>query len=74
MKVLLVNGSPKEKGCTYTALAEVAKALEQEGAETEIVCLGAGAIRDCIGCGQCVKNCPQHIDIPRYLQEIAPLE
>ena len=28
MKVLLLNGSPHEKGCTYTALAEVAKALE----------------------------------------------
>lgn len=58
MKVLLVNGSPKEKGCTYTALAEVSKALEQEGVETEIVCLGAGAIRDCIGCGQCNMKQP----------------
>lgn len=35
MKVILVNGSPHEKGCTYTALAEVASALEQEGIETE---------------------------------------
>ena len=34
MKVILVNGSPHEKGCTYTALAEVASALEQEGIET----------------------------------------
>lgn len=53
MKVLLVNGSAKEKGCTYTALAEVAEALGQEGIETEIAWLGAGAIRDCIGCVQC---------------------
>ena len=30
MKVLLLNGSPKEKGCTYTALAEVAKTLNEE--------------------------------------------
>ena len=52
MKVLLVNGSAKEKGCTYTALAEVEKTLRQEGIETEIVWLTAGAIRDCIGCGQ----------------------
>ena len=36
MKVLLVNGSPHEKGCTYTALAEVAGALEKQGIETEI--------------------------------------
>ena len=26
MKVLLINGSPHEKGCTYTALEEIAKA------------------------------------------------
>lgn len=36
MKVILVNGSPHEKGCTYTALAEVASTLEQEGIETDI--------------------------------------
>ena len=36
MKVILVNGSPHEKGCTYTALKEVASALEQEGIETDI--------------------------------------
>lgn len=36
MKVLLVNGSPRAKGCTYTALSEVARILEQEGIETEI--------------------------------------
>lgn len=53
MKVLLVNGSAKEKGCTYTALAEVEKTLRQKGIETEIVWLSAGALRDCIGCGQC---------------------
>lgn len=53
MKVLLVNGSAKEKGCTYTALAEVADVLQQEEIQTEIVWLGAGTLRDCIGCGQC---------------------
>ena len=53
MKVLLINGSAKEKGCTYTALAEVEKTLKQEGIETEIVWLTAGMLRDCIGCGQC---------------------
>lgn len=53
MKVLMINGSPHEKGCTYTALCEVAKALEQEGVESEIVWLGNGPVRDCIGCGGC---------------------
>ena len=30
MKVLLVNGSPHQKGCTYTALKEAAKTLNTE--------------------------------------------
>lgn len=58
MKVLLLNGSAKENGCTYTALSEVEKSLNQEGIETEICWLGAGAVRDCIGCGQCNKEHP----------------
>lgn len=40
MKVLLVNGSPKAKGCTYTALQEAAAALEKQGIETEIFQVG----------------------------------
>lgn len=36
MKVLMVNGSPHEKGCTYTALEEIAKTLEEEGIDSEI--------------------------------------
>ena len=55
MKVLLLNGSPHEKGCTYTALAEVASALESQGVETEIFWLGKGPISGCTGCGACRK-------------------
>lgn len=55
MKVILVNGSPKEKGCTYTALKEVAQALEKDGIETEIFHVGTEAIRGCMGCGGCSK-------------------
>ena len=33
MKVLLINGSPHEKGCTYTALSLIAKELNDAGAE-----------------------------------------
>ena len=54
-KVLLINGSGNEHGCTFTALSEVAKALNEEGVETEIIQLGKDAIRDCIGCGSCGK-------------------
>ena len=37
MKVILVNGSPHEKGCTYTALSIVAEALGKHGIDTEII-------------------------------------
>ncbi|MBU3157375.1 flavodoxin family protein [Clostridium estertheticum] len=56
MKVLLVNGSPHEKGCTYTALAEVAGALEKQGIETEIFNLGAKPVSGCLGCYSCMKT------------------
>ena len=56
MKVLLINGSPKEKGCTYTALCEVAKTLNEENIETEIFHIGNKPIQGCIGCGNCAKT------------------
>lgn len=56
MKVLLINGSPKAERCTFTALSEVAKTLEAEGIETEIVHIGNQAIRGCIDCRACKKN------------------
>lgn len=56
MKVLLVNGSNRKNGCTFTALNEVAKVLNTEGVETEIIQLGNNPIRDCIGCGWCKNN------------------
>ena len=55
MHVLLINGSPHEKGCTYTALSEVASALNAEGIETEIFHIGTAPVRGCIGCGGCYK-------------------
>lgn len=56
MKVLLVNGSPHKEGCTYTALKEVAGALEKNGVETEIMWLGVDALAGCIGCGSCART------------------
>lgn len=56
MKVLLINGSPKAKGCTYTALLEVAKELEKENIETEIFHVGNKPIRGCMACGGCSKT------------------
>lgn len=56
MKVILVNGSPHAKGCTYTALREVEKALNKNGIETEIMQLGTKPIPGCIACGSCFKT------------------
>ena len=56
MKVLLINGSPHEKGCTYTALEEVAGALQANGVETEIFWIGNKPIGGCIGCGGCFRE------------------
>ena len=55
MKVLMINGSGNENGCTFTALSAVAEALKSENIETEIVQLGKSAQRDCIGCMGCRK-------------------
>lgn len=56
MKVLLINGSPNEKGCTYTALAEIAATLEKEGIDSEILYLGKKAIAGCIACNKCSET------------------
>lgn len=53
MKVLLVNGSPNKEGCTYTALTEVAGALQKNGVETEIFHIGRKPVHGCIACGRC---------------------
>lgn len=71
MKVILVNGSPHEKGCTYTALCEVAKALNAEGVETEIFWIGKQAIGGCWGCGACRKmgKCVQNDIVNEFVEK-----
>jgi len=56
MKVLLINGSPNEFGCTYTALNVVANTLQEEGIETEIVHIGKKPIGGCVACRQCMTT------------------
>jgi multimeric flavodoxin WrbA len=53
MKVLLVNGSPHEKGCTNRALEEVASSLNKENIETKIFWIGNESISGCLGCQAC---------------------
>ena len=53
MKVLLINGSPRKNGNTFTALSEIANTLKTEGIESEIVWIGNKPVRGCIACGTC---------------------
>lgn len=53
MRVLLINGSPHEHGCTYTALMEIAGVLEKHDIEWELIYLGKKPIAGCIDCGKC---------------------
>ncbi len=56
MKVLLVNGSTREKGCTFTALSEVAKILNEENIETEMFWIGNDPVYGCIACQSCSRE------------------
>ena len=56
MKVLLINGSPRKQGNTYTALNEIAQQLNKQGVESEIIWIGNKAVRGCIACGSCKEN------------------
>ena len=72
MKVLLVNGSPHEKGCTYTSLSEVAKTLEENGIQTEIHWIGKGDIIGCKACGYCKQKgrCVTDDDVNRVSERV----
>lgn len=60
MKVLLVSASPRHNGNTFIALSEAAKALEQDGIETEIVQIGTKPIRGCVACNWCKTHSDEH--------------
>ena len=55
MKVLMLNGSPRPQGNTFTALSEMEKVFQAEGMETELVHVGNRDIRGCVACGGCAK-------------------
>ena len=56
MKVLLLNGSPRQNGCTQRALKEVEIQLNAQGIDTEYIQVGDKAIRGCMACGVCKKT------------------
>lgn len=55
MKILLVNGSPNENGCTHAALVEIAKTLNEEGVKTDYFHIGSKPISGCLACYKCQK-------------------
>ncbi len=70
MKVILVNGSPHPKGCTYTALEEMAKILAEESIETKHFWIGNKPLGGCIDCRKCVKtaHCVFHDVVNEFLE------
>ena len=70
MKVILVNGSPHEHGCTYTALSEVKNTLEQEGIGAELFWIGIKPLAGCIACKKCVtlKKCVFNDRVNEFLE------
>ena len=72
MKALLLNGSPHERGCTYTALCEVGKVLNRDGIETEVLWLGKQPIQGCVACGGCKNTgrCVFDDDVNRLIERL----
>ena len=72
MRVILVNGSPHEKGCTYTALTEIQKTLEKNKIETETFWVGNKPISGCLGCGNCIKTgkCFMEDKVNEFLEKV----
>lgn len=56
MKVLVLNGSPRVDGNTYSAIAEAEKVFKEKGVETEIINVGASPVRGCVACGYCAEH------------------
>ncbi|HNW97683.1 MAG TPA: flavodoxin family protein [Bacteroidales bacterium] len=56
MKVIAINGSPKNEGNTYHAITIVGNELKAAGIDFEIIQIGHKAIHGCIACGKCGIN------------------
>ena len=56
MKVILLNGSPREKGCTYTGLRIIAEQLEKNGVESQMFWVGNRPVIGCTACLSCKKT------------------
>ena len=70
MKVLIINGSPRQNSNTSIALAQMEKVFLNNNIETETVQIGAKDIRGCVSCEYCYKNGKCAID--DIVNEVAP--
>jgi multimeric flavodoxin WrbA len=53
MKVILVNGSPRPEGCTFTGLSIIKGQLAENGVDSTIYQVGAKPVAGCISCMRC---------------------
>jgi multimeric flavodoxin WrbA len=67
MKVIAINGSPRQGGNTEFLLKKVLEPIAEAGIETELLQIGGKPVRGCLGCYQCRKNknmrCSNNTDI-----------
>ena len=70
MKVLLINGSPHGKGCTYVAVHEMETVFQSLGVDAELIHIGNKDIRCCISCGRCEQL--GHCVFNELVHEVAP--
>ena len=52
----MINGSPNEKGCTYTGLSVIRQQLLAHGVESEILHVGREPVMGCTACYACKKD------------------
>ena len=73
MKVLAINGSPREGGNTEILLKEVLKSIEAEGIDTTLIKVGGSGIKPCMACSACFhgknRKCIMNDDIFNKLFE-----
>jgi multimeric flavodoxin WrbA len=63
MKVIAINGSPRENGNTFFVLSKMAEELKKEKIDTEIIQIGSQKIRGCMGCSRCYESENSHCSI-----------